>query len=146
MRARYLGFVLLVWFPGVHHGKSIKFNHLSFVLKITFQHSALLLITVSAQSAEQNCDAPKLDHGYFVPEQETYSEGTKLTYACDNGRKPAVEGWWGTSTCENGKWSPAPQCIGKCFRTVSRLSEGALKPLNSRWWKNVVWAAKEYWI
>ncbi|XP_060900172.1 complement factor H-like isoform X2 [Labrus mixtus] len=61
----------------------------------------------------QPCGAPGLDGGYFVPEQETYSHEIEITYACDSGRKPAVEGWWATSTCQNGVWSPEPQCIGE---------------------------------
>ncbi|XP_044075972.1 complement factor H-like isoform X4 [Siniperca chuatsi] len=84
MRIRYLGFALLTWFPGVLH----------------------------AQSAAQPCSAPSLRGGFFAPKQETYSPETKLTYTCDNGRKPTVKGWWATSTCQNGKWSHEPQCIG----------------------------------
>nr|XP_020507211.1 complement factor H-like [Labrus bergylta] len=61
----------------------------------------------------QPCGAPGLDGGYFVPLQETYSHEIEITYACDSGRKPAVEGWWATSTCQNGVWSPEPQCIGE---------------------------------
>ncbi|XP_041804869.1 complement factor H-like [Chelmon rostratus] len=84
MCMRYPGFVLLlVWFPGGLHG----------------------------QSAALPCPAPTLNGGYFVPEHETYAHETKLTYACENGRKPAAEGWWATSTCQNGKWSHEPQCI-----------------------------------
>ncbi|XP_060900166.1 complement factor H-like isoform X1 [Labrus mixtus] len=59
----------------------------------------------------QPCGAPGLDGGYFVPKQETYSHEIEITYACDSGRKPAVKGWWATSTCQNGVWSPEPQCI-----------------------------------
>uniref|UniRef100_UPI003AAC3B26 complement factor H-like n=1 Tax=Centroberyx gerrardi TaxID=166262 RepID=UPI003AAC3B26 len=80
---RCLCFVLLIWFPGA----------------------------VNAQSETEPCNAPRLDGGFFVPVQVTYSHGTDLTYACDNGHKPAVEGWWATSTCQNGKWSHKPQCI-----------------------------------
>ncbi|XP_074506763.1 sushi, von Willebrand factor type A, EGF and pentraxin domain-containing protein 1-like [Sebastes fasciatus] len=80
---RYLGFVLLVWFPGALH----------------------------AQSATQPCRAPRLSSGYLVPEQYTYHHETNLTYACDNGHKPAVEGWWATITCLDGTWSHEPQCI-----------------------------------
>ncbi|XP_045907989.1 complement factor H-related protein 1-like [Micropterus dolomieu] len=83
MSVRYLGFLLLVWFTGVLH----------------------------AQSAAQPCTAPSLRYGYLVPEQHTYFHETTLTYSCDYGRKPAVEGWWATSTCRNGTWFHKPQCI-----------------------------------
>ncbi|KAK9538915.1 hypothetical protein VZT92_004057 [Zoarces viviparus] len=83
MCVRYLGFVLLACFPGLLH----------------------------AQVATQPCSAPRLNGGYLVPEKDTYNHEAKLTYACDNGRKPAVEGWWATSACQNGTWSPQPQCI-----------------------------------
>ncbi|GLD51264.1 complement factor H-like protein [Lates japonicus] len=89
MCARYFGFILLLWFPGVLH----------------------------AQSTAQSCRAPRLAHGYFLPDLETYPHETKLTYACDDGLKPVVEGWWATSTCQNGKWVHNPQCIDEkaCF-------------------------------
>ncbi|KAM6990653.1 complement factor H-related protein 1-like isoform 4-T4 [Tautogolabrus adspersus] len=83
MCVRYLAFVILIVLPGALH----------------------------AQSAAQPCGAPGLDGGYLVPKQETYSPEIKITYACDSGRKPAVKGWWATSTCQNGVWSPEPQCI-----------------------------------
>ncbi|XP_033993996.1 complement factor H-related protein 2-like [Trematomus bernacchii] len=83
MSVGYLGFVLLLWFPGVLH----------------------------AHNETQNCTASSPSGGYVVPEQETYLHETTLTYACDNGFKPAVEGWSATSICQNGKWSPEPQCI-----------------------------------
>ncbi|XP_028450123.1 complement factor H [Perca flavescens] len=82
MCVRYLGFVLLVWFPGGLH----------------------------SQSAGQSC-RPTHDGGYLVPKQDFYSHEANLTYGCDSGLKPAVEGWWATITCQNGEWSPQPQCI-----------------------------------
>ncbi|XP_062261053.1 complement factor H-like isoform X3 [Platichthys flesus] len=85
MCSRYLGFILLVWFPGALH----------------------------AQSAAQPCPAPSLVHGYVFPVKETYSHDSKLTYACRNTRKPAVQGWWAESVCQNGTWSPTPRCIGE---------------------------------
>uniref|UniRef100_A0A3Q3KNM3 Sushi domain-containing protein n=1 Tax=Mastacembelus armatus TaxID=205130 RepID=A0A3Q3KNM3_9TELE len=88
---QYLGFVLLLWCPGVLH----------------------------AQSAAQPCRAPVLKSGFFFPKQETYSHESNLSYACDNGHKPAVQGWWATSTCQNGIWSHKPQCIGMCFINTS---------------------------
>ncbi|XP_075954644.1 complement factor H-related protein 1-like [Anarhichas minor] len=83
MYIRYLGFGLLIWFPGALH----------------------------AQHATPSCSAPRLDGGFFSPKQETYSDETALTYTCNDGRKPTVKGWWATSTCLNGTWSPEPQCI-----------------------------------
>ncbi|XP_051254002.1 coagulation factor XIII B chain-like isoform X14 [Dicentrarchus labrax] len=84
MCVRYLGFVLLVWFPGVLH----------------------------AQRADNSCSAPRLNYGYFVPNHETYAHGVKLTYACEKGYKPVVAGrWWATSTCQNGTWFHEPKCI-----------------------------------
>ncbi|XP_071348380.1 complement factor H-related protein 1-like [Trachinotus anak] len=83
MYIRYFGFLLLIWFPGALH----------------------------AQSATQSCSAPSLVGGFFVPKQVTYSNGTTLSYTCYDGRKPAMKGWWATTTCENGKWSHQPQCM-----------------------------------
>ncbi|XP_069366766.1 complement factor H-related protein 1-like isoform X2 [Paralichthys olivaceus] len=89
MCSRYVGFILLVWFPGALH----------------------------AQSAARHCPAPALVGGYFVPVKETYSHDFQLTYACENTYKPAVEGWWATSVCQDGTWSHTPQCIDEkgCF-------------------------------
>ncbi|XP_075954833.1 complement factor H-related protein 1-like [Anarhichas minor] len=83
MYIRYLGFGLLIWFP----------------------------VALHAQHATPSCSAPRLDGGFFSPKQETYSDETALTYTCNDGRKPTVKGWWATSTCLNGTWSPEPQCI-----------------------------------
>ncbi|KAM4605544.1 complement factor H-related protein 5-like isoform 5-T5 [Polymixia lowei] len=81
------GFLLLIWFPEA----------------------------VNARSGEAHCSAPNLDGGFFVPERSIYPHGTKLTYACDTGNKPAVEGWWVTSICQNNKWSPEPKCIDERY-------------------------------
>lgn len=89
----------------------------------------------SALSAEKACSAPSLDKGFCVPEQESYPHGTHITYACDDGYKPIVEGWWATITCQNGTWSHDPQCIGKSF-TKSFLKcflEVKIKPFKSRY-------------
>ncbi|KAM6990651.1 complement factor H-related protein 1-like isoform 2-T2 [Tautogolabrus adspersus] len=73
----------------------------------------VILIVLPGALHAQPCGAPGLDGGYLVPKQETYSPEIKITYACDSGRKPAVKGWWATSTCQNGVWSPEPQCINE---------------------------------
>lgn len=83
MHHRCLGFALLVCFPGM----------------------------LLALRAVEPCPDPKLDDGFFVLEEDANSHERKLIYACNNGYKPAVEGWWATSTCQNGAWSPKPQCI-----------------------------------
>lgn len=68
---------------------------------------------LSAQTASQRCRAPVLNGGFFVPGIKTFNHGTKLTYSCNDGLKPVSSGWWATSTCQNGRWSDPPQCIGK---------------------------------
>ncbi|XP_064848299.1 complement factor H-related protein 5-like isoform X2 [Oncorhynchus masou masou] len=67
--------------------------------------------TVHAQDSQQSCPKPKLKQGYFGSDEETYRHGTELYYACDEGWKPAVEGWWAMVKCENREWSHTPQCI-----------------------------------
>ncbi|XP_030578804.1 complement factor H-related protein 1-like isoform X2 [Archocentrus centrarchus] len=81
----------------------------------------------------QGCDAPRLLHGNFLPKQQTYSDGTTITYACDNGYKPAVEGWWATSTCQHGTWSHEPQCIGESSCLPPTIPK-AKYPENSNGW------------
>ncbi|CAG5896997.1 unnamed protein product [Menidia menidia] len=88
MWLRCLGFALLVWIPGLLY----------------------------AQRAPP-CSAPDLNKGYFHPVQDSYSHDTIIYYGCDKGHKPAVEGWWATSRCLNGKWTHEPKCIDEdsCF-------------------------------
>lgn len=82
--------------------------------------SCIYPFVLSAQNLGEPCPSPILSSGYFVPEQQEYTNGTTLTYACDTGHKPVVEGWWATSTCQNGKWSHTPQCIGKRFAAITK--------------------------
>ncbi|XP_019733478.1 complement factor H-related protein 1-like isoform X2 [Hippocampus comes] len=84
MFKKYIGWIFMIWLSGAHR----------------------------CISASPSCRAPIVNGGYVVPQQDTYSHGTVLPYACENGFKPAVEGWWATTTCQNGKWSTQPQCIG----------------------------------
>ncbi|XP_056149573.1 uncharacterized protein LOC130124156 isoform X4 [Lampris incognitus] len=83
MFLRYLGLVLLLPFPKA----------------------------VNAQGGTGPCNPPTLKGGYFYPQQVSYRHGSQITYACDEGRKPVVEGWWATIKCQNGEWSHEPQCI-----------------------------------
>uniref|UniRef100_A0A3B3HMA9 Sushi domain-containing protein n=1 Tax=Oryzias latipes TaxID=8090 RepID=A0A3B3HMA9_ORYLA len=61
--------------------------------------------------AAGSCARPELTHGFLVPDRQSYPENS-VTYACDDGFKSAMESWWGTTTCQNGKWFPEPFCIG----------------------------------
>ncbi|TKS80139.1 Complement factor H [Collichthys lucidus] len=97
----------------IKHFPCIGYHYLTSIARCTQRG-----ITLSySQDATQSCVAPRLDGGLFSPKQDTYSNGTKLTYTCENGRKPAVKGWWASSTCQNGKWSHEPRCIDEkaCF-------------------------------
>ncbi|XP_032362876.1 complement factor H-related protein 4-like isoform X2 [Etheostoma spectabile] len=108
MFVRYLGFVLLVWFPERLH----------------------------AQSAVHSCDAPILDDGYLVQKQITYPHEANLMYGCDNGRKPAVEGWWATITCQNGTWSHKPQCIDEKDCIPPDIPNAKYKKSPKGWYDN----------
>lgn len=57
----------------------------------------------------QNCLRPVLRQGFLVPQQEIYEQGSKVSYSCNPGLKPAG----GELKCENGQWSHVPHCIGK---------------------------------
>ncbi|XP_026230206.1 uncharacterized protein LOC113171758 isoform X38 [Anabas testudineus] len=83
MWTRHLGLVFLLWFPDVLY----------------------------AQSEGLPCTKPKLDDGYYFPAEEMYAHDRELSYSCNNGHKPVAEGWWATSRCQNGTWTPQPQCI-----------------------------------
>ncbi|XP_054452671.1 complement factor H-like isoform X2 [Anoplopoma fimbria] len=108
MYVRYLEFLVLACIPGFVH----------------------------AQSATQDCRAPRLNNGYLVPEEDTYNHDSKLTYSCDKGRKPAVEGWWATSTCHNGKWSPEPQCIDEKDCLAPNIPNAKYTENQSGWYED----------
>ncbi|XP_068456349.1 complement factor H-related protein 1-like [Clinocottus analis] len=105
---RYLGFVLLVWFQGVLH----------------------------VRTSTRPCSAPGLNGGYWVPEQDTYNHKAKIVYGCDNGRKPAVEGWWAKSTCEDGTWSPKPQCIDENACLPPSIPNAIYTVSTNGWYEN----------
>lgn len=107
MHSRFVGFALLVWFPGALHGKDIKFSHLSVFM-------TYFTLTISHTVSAQSCGPPRLTGGFFVPELETYADGANISYRCEPGYKPVADGWWAKSTCQSGKWINKPQCIGEC--------------------------------
>ncbi|KAM4605543.1 complement factor H-like isoform 4-T4 [Polymixia lowei] len=81
------------------------------------------------------CSAPNLDGGFVVPERSIYPHGTKLTYACDTGNKPAVEGWCATSTCQNNKWSPEPKCIDERYCLPPNIPNAKYKTNAAGWYE-----------
>ncbi|KAF3857881.1 hypothetical protein F7725_011082, partial [Dissostichus mawsoni] len=98
MCVRYLGVFLLVWNPQVLHGKGILLCCLEtseFIWINIFD--SYVCRYISAQSAAQPCPAPSLNGGFFSPGQSAYNHEATLSYACHDGLKPAVKGWWGTS-------------------------------------------------
>lgn len=84
----------------------------SFIFTVLKIH--LTCIWTLAQKTGQPCQAPSLDHGYFVPQKKTYLHEEWINYACEKGYKRVLGGWWATSKCLDGKWSHNPQCIGEC--------------------------------
>ncbi|XP_041658242.1 complement factor H-related protein 1-like [Cheilinus undulatus] len=108
MRMRYLVFLLLIGLPGALY----------------------------AQRAAQPCSAPSLDGGYFVPEQESYSHESEISYTCDSGRKLVVEGWWATSTCQNGAWSHEPQCIDEKACLSLEIPNGKYNKRRTGWYRD----------
>uniref|UniRef100_A0A3Q3F0S1 Sushi domain-containing protein n=1 Tax=Labrus bergylta TaxID=56723 RepID=A0A3Q3F0S1_9LABR len=122
MWVRYLGFVILFGLPGALHGKNIRLNirpniYIVFfvlffmIVLCSYFYSSFLFFFFKLKVQLSLVTLQALMVGVFFPKQETYSHEIEITYACDSGRKPAVKGWWATSTCQNGVWSPEPQCI-----------------------------------
>lgn len=125
-----LSFLLLTWFPAVLHGETLRFCLMKGFYFFLLFVCCPLILAVSAQGAAGSCARPELTHGFLVPDLQSYPENS-VTYACDDGFKSAMESWWGTTTCQNGKWFPEPFCIGRCsmkltvnsiFQTVSLLN------------------------
>ncbi|XP_028988932.1 complement factor H-like [Betta splendens] len=107
MCIRHFGFAFLLWFPAELHG----------------------------QSEVWSCTAPVLDHGLLDPKEETYLHGAKLTYTCNNGRKAADQGRWATSTCNNGTWSPPPQCINENACIPPNIPNGKYTEAQNGWYE-----------
>ncbi|XP_028283404.1 uncharacterized protein LOC114449768 isoform X3 [Parambassis ranga] len=108
----WLGFALLIWLPGLLH-----------------------VLTLSSVSG-QPCPAPKLDDGYVIPQKNSFHHDDSLTYGCDSGLKPAAEGWWATSTCQNGKWSHEPQCISENACLPPTIKNGNITANTKGWYEN----------
>ncbi|XP_061695586.1 complement factor H-related protein 1-like [Syngnathoides biaculeatus] len=91
--------------------------------------------------ARSSCRAPTLNGGYFEPQLVTYPHGTVLAYACEGGRKPAVDGWWATTECYDGNWLTQPQCIdvNDCIPPNTPHAEFTQSPAG--WYENgyVIW-------
>ncbi|XP_057712981.1 complement factor H-like [Corythoichthys intestinalis] len=91
-------------------GTSKKYFAWIFLIWTCGEHGCVGFLQ-SMISEGRPCQAPTLDGGYIVPEQDIYSHGATLSFACEKGLKPATQGWWATTTCLDGKWATQPQCI-----------------------------------
>ncbi|XP_034002376.1 complement factor H-related protein 5-like isoform X1 [Trematomus bernacchii] len=74
--------------------------------------------------------------GFFSPGQSAYNHEATLSYACHAGLKPAVKGWWGTSRCQNGNWSPNPQCIDEKACMPLTIPNGNYDASTDGWYKD----------
>ncbi|XP_036072311.1 coagulation factor XIII B chain isoform X7 [Oryzias melastigma] len=107
----YCSFSFLVWLPGI----------------------------LSAQGTPQVCIAPSLRNGYFVPTKDSYQLNEKIIYACDYEFKPAVD--VAQSICENGQWSPQPQCIAHetpQFCSAPNVENGYFVPIKESYQLNEI--------
>ncbi|XP_046884300.1 complement factor H-related protein 1-like [Hypomesus transpacificus] len=95
--------------PSLHSDEMDRLGCLLFVL--------LFSSLEVADGQGSKCSKPSLKNGYFVPEKDTYQHSSDITYACEKDYERRGEGWWGTSKCVNGTWSPEPVCKDKsdCF-------------------------------
>ncbi|KAM3604798.1 uncharacterized protein V6R79_016306 [Siganus canaliculatus] len=94
-----------------------------------------VLGALHAEGAARPCLAPRLKGGYFVPQAETYTNSTQLVYGCDSGLKPAAEGWWAPITCQDGEWSPEPQCIDSDACTPLTVPNGKYDANEKGWYE-----------
>ncbi|CAG5897000.1 unnamed protein product, partial [Menidia menidia] len=88
------------------------------------------------QGTAQSCVPPVLNNGFFVPEKKIYPHDTALTYACDTGYKPVVEGWWATSKCKNGNWDHEPQCIDESSCLSPTIPNGKYRGSQNGWYED----------
>ncbi|CAN9503145.1 unnamed protein product [Ophioblennius macclurei] len=102
--------------------------HLAFAFLLLFQG---LLQAVRGEL--QPCPAPRLNDGFLDRQKDSYANGDVVTYTCDNGYKPTVEGWWATCTCQNGKWTHVPQCIDEKACIPTTVPNGNF-PVNKNGW------------
>ncbi|KAF7223239.1 coagulation factor XIII B chain-like [Nothobranchius furzeri] len=95
----------------------------------------LLLVLLPEPETAQSCFPPVLSGGYFVPEKLEYAPKSSLAFSCDVDHKPLAEGWWATSVCLNGKWSPEPRCIAKASCLPPTIPNGYIQGQRS-WYEN----------
>eukprot|EP00066_Takifugu_rubripes_P025664 XP_011614930.1 PREDICTED: complement factor H-related protein 2 [Takifugu rubripes] len=98
---------------------------------------ALLLCFAGPRDAQVelvSCRPPMLTGGYFVPEKESYDSGAQVAYTCEEGHKPAAEGWWSTSLCQGGTWVPRPQCIDEGACLPPEITNANFPPSDNGWY------------
>ncbi|XP_056912827.1 complement factor H-like [Takifugu flavidus] len=98
---------------------------------------ALLLCFAGPRDAQVepgSCRPPRLTGGYFVPKKESYDSGAQVAYTCEEGHKPAAEGWWSTSLCQGGTWVPRPQCIDEGACLPPEITNANFPPSELGWY------------
>ncbi|XP_041848198.1 complement factor H-like isoform X2 [Melanotaenia boesemani] len=97
---------------------------------------ALLVWIPAVLHAHLNCSVPDLKDGYFIPTEKSYPNGKTVIYSCDKRHKPVVEGWWATSTCQNGKWVHEPKCIDETACILPTIPNAKPSQVPKGWYKD----------
>ncbi|CAL9688938.1 unnamed protein product [Knipowitschia caucasica] len=86
-------------------------------IKLLWFWAAVQCLSAVNAAESQDCLPPDIPNGFFVTEQNAFSDHTQLYYGCDLGFKPVEGDWWGTVVCQNGNWTSVPLCISEssCF-------------------------------
>ncbi|XP_063074823.1 complement factor H-like [Engraulis encrasicolus] len=95
-------------------------------ITIYFAHFVFLLPCSRAAVVAQPCTQPPLDNGFLHPVEQQPGRPGMMNYRCDKGFKPITGGWWGTITCEQGKWNHDPLCIDSSACTPPQVSNGRI--------------------
>ncbi|XP_068545983.1 complement factor H-like [Anas acuta] len=69
----------------------------------------------------KTCSVTHLENGYFRYNHDTYTEGERIQYVCNQDYRTESEG--GEVTCTKNGWSPFPRCIRKseCAYNLSQF-------------------------
>lgn len=73
---------------------------------------SLLFKIFSEEKEKVACEEPPfIENGTANVHSTVYYNGDKVTYRCDRGFRLRGSN---EITCNRGKWTPPPECVGKC--------------------------------